>query len=98
MYKPVLVKVYVPGDKSHGTDYEGWEYTSHGLWKKKLVWKPFWKKYWKPGSKQVWITGTTGSRRAKKTSKILNTFETFQERNWFGSRHGAKRGFRRGNL
>jgi len=57
MYKPVLVKQFVPGDKSHGTDYEGWEYTSHGLWKKKLIWKPFWKKYWKPGNKQVWIKG-----------------------------------------
>ncbi|XP_059488229.1 uncharacterized protein LOC132204030 [Neocloeon triangulifer] len=57
IYKPVWVKQYVPGDKSHGTDYEGWEYTSHGLWRKKLIWKPYWKKYWKPGQKQIWIKG-----------------------------------------
>ncbi|XP_046390065.1 uncharacterized protein LOC124158792 [Ischnura elegans] len=55
LWKPVLVKVWVPGEKSHGVDHAGWEYTSHGLWKKKLIWKPYWKKVWKPASKLVWV-------------------------------------------
>ncbi|KAG8228142.1 hypothetical protein J437_LFUL002798 [Ladona fulva] len=55
LWKPVLVKVWVPGEKSHGVDDHGWEYTSHGLWKKKLIWKPYWKKIWKPASKLVWV-------------------------------------------
>lgn len=40
------VKVGIPGEKFLGKDHEGWEYTSHDLWKKKLVWKSAWKKIW----------------------------------------------------
>ena len=54
-YVPQLVKAWVPGCKHHGTDHDGWEYTSHGLWKKKLVWKPVWTKIWKPAKKQIWV-------------------------------------------
>jgi hypothetical protein len=52
---PEIVKQYVPGEKHHGKDHDGWEYTSHGLWRKKVVWKPVWKKIWKPAKKQIWI-------------------------------------------
>lgn len=38
-----------------GKDHEGWEYTSHDLWKKKVVWKSHWKKIWKPAKKQIWV-------------------------------------------
>lgn len=40
------VKVGIPGEKYLGKDHEGWEYTSHDLWKKKLIWKSAWKKIW----------------------------------------------------
>lgn len=33
------IKKGIPGEKFLGKDHEGWEYTSHDLWKKKLVWK-----------------------------------------------------------
>nr|CAD7403688.1 unnamed protein product [Timema poppensis] len=55
IWVPELVKVFVPGEKHIGKDEHGWEYTSHGLWKKKVVWKPQWKKIWKPAKKQIWI-------------------------------------------
>ena len=34
---PQWVKKGIPGEKFLGKDHEGWEYTSHDLWKKKLV-------------------------------------------------------------
>lgn len=37
-----------------GKDPHGWEYTSHDLWKKKLVWKSHWKKIWRTEKKQIW--------------------------------------------
>jgi hypothetical protein len=43
---PQWVKKGIPGEKYLGKDHEGWEYTSHDLWKKKLVWKSAWKKIW----------------------------------------------------
>lgn len=49
------VKKGVPGEKYLGKDHEGWEYTSHDLWKKKLVWKSAWKKIWVPSKKTVWV-------------------------------------------
>lgn len=52
---PEWIKVGVPGEKYLGKDHDGWEYTSHDLWKKKLVWKSHWKKIWKPGKKQIWV-------------------------------------------
>lgn len=30
----VNLKVGIPGEKYLGKDHEGWEYTSHDLWKK----------------------------------------------------------------
>lgn len=44
----------IPGEKYLGKDHEGWEYTSHDLWKKKLVWKSQWKKIWRTEKKQIW--------------------------------------------
>lgn len=52
---PEWVKVGIPGEKYLGKDHDGWEYTSHDLWKKKLIWKPVWRKYFKPAKKQVFI-------------------------------------------
>lgn len=49
------VKQGIPGEKYLGKDQEGWEYTSHDLWKKKLVWKEAWKKIWVPSTKQIWV-------------------------------------------
>lgn len=42
----------IPGEKFLGKDHDGWEYTSHDLWKKKLVWESYFKKYWKTEQKQ----------------------------------------------
>lgn len=45
-WTPKWIKKGVPGEKYLGKDPEGWEYTSHDLWKKKLVWQSAWKKIW----------------------------------------------------
>ncbi|CAB0032549.1 unnamed protein product [Trichogramma brassicae] len=55
IWVPEWVKVGIPGEKHLGTDAHGWEYTSHDLWKKKLIWKPLWKKIWKTAKKQIWV-------------------------------------------
>ncbi|XP_061398117.1 uncharacterized protein LOC133333819 [Musca vetustissima] len=54
-WTPEWIKVGIPGEKYLGKDHEGWEYTSHDLWKKKLIWKSHWKKIWKPAKKQIWV-------------------------------------------
>ncbi|ALC45242.1 maker787, partial [Drosophila busckii] len=53
-WTPEVIKVGIPGEKFLGKDPEGWEYTSHDLWKKKVVWKSHWKKVWKPAKKEIW--------------------------------------------
>lgn len=45
----------IPGEKFLGKDHEGWEYTSHDLWRKKMIWKPEWKKVWRTEKKQEWV-------------------------------------------
>lgn len=45
----------IPGEKFLGKDKEGWEYTSHDLWRKKMIWKPEYKKVWRVEKKQEWV-------------------------------------------
>lgn len=45
----------IPGEKFLGKDHEGWEYTSHDLWRKKMIWKPEWKKVWRTEKVQEWV-------------------------------------------
>lgn len=52
---PDWVKMGIPGEKFLGKDKEGWEYTSHDLWRKKMIWKPEYKKVWKTEKKQEWV-------------------------------------------
>lgn len=49
----------IPGEKFLGKDHEGWEYTSHDLWRKKMIWKPEWKKVWRTEKKQEWVRIST---------------------------------------
>lgn len=51
IWVPDVVKEAVPGEKYLGKDEHGNEYTAHDVWKKKMIWKPQWKKIWK--TKQV---------------------------------------------
>jgi hypothetical protein len=51
IWVPAVVKEAVPGEKYLGKDDHGNEYTAHDVWKKKMIWKPQWKKVWK--TKQV---------------------------------------------
>lgn len=46
----------IPGEKFLGKDKDGWEYTSHDLWRKKMIWKPEYKKIWKIEKKQEWVS------------------------------------------
>ncbi|CAB0003467.1 unnamed protein product [Nesidiocoris tenuis] len=55
VWKAELIKVGIPGEKHLGKDEHGWEYTSHDLWKKKVVWKPLWKKIWRTEKQQIWV-------------------------------------------
>lgn len=52
---PDWVKMGVPGEKFLGKDKDGWEYTSHDLWRKKMIWKPEYKKIWRIEKKQEWV-------------------------------------------
>lgn len=52
----------IPGEKFLGKDKEGWEYTSHDLWRKKMIWKPEYKKVWKIEKKQEWVSDTRSFR------------------------------------
>lgn len=52
---PDWVKMGIPGEKFLGKDKEGWEYTSHDLWRKKMIWKPEWKKIWRIEKKEEWV-------------------------------------------
>lgn len=52
---PEWVKEGVPGEKYLGKDEHGWEYTSHDLWRKKLIWKPIWVKSYKTEHKEEWV-------------------------------------------
>lgn len=52
---PDWVKMGIPGEKFLGKDKDGWEYTSHDLWRKKMIWKPEYKKVWKIEKKQEWV-------------------------------------------
>lgn len=45
----------IPGEKFLGKDKDGWEYTSHDLWRKKMIWKPEYKKIWRIEKKQEWV-------------------------------------------
>lgn len=58
----------IPGEKFLGKDKEGWEYTSHDLWRKKMIWKPEYKKIWRVEKKQEWvnITPKCSSHSSKK--------------------------------
>ncbi|RZC40763.1 TPX2 and/or Mitofilin domain containing protein [Asbolus verrucosus] len=56
LWQPVWVKEGIHGEHYLGKDHHGNEYTAHDIWKKKLIWKPIWKKYWKPAKKQIWVT------------------------------------------
>lgn len=50
------MKEGIPGEKHLGKDHDGWEYTSHDLWRKKMIWKPYWKKIWRTEKKQSKLT------------------------------------------
>lgn len=52
---PQWIKKGVPGEKYLGKDHDGWEYTSHDLWKKKLIWKSYWKKHFVTHHKTIWV-------------------------------------------
>jgi hypothetical protein len=47
IWVPDFVKEGIPGERYLGKDAEGYEYTSHDLWRKKMIWKPIWKKVWR---------------------------------------------------
>lgn len=51
IWVPAVVKEGIPGEKYLGKDEHGHEYTAHDVWRKKMIWKPQWKKVWK--TKQV---------------------------------------------
>lgn len=90
IWKPVWVKVGVPGHKYLGKDNDGWEYVSHDLWKKKLVWKPQWQKVWVPSHKTIWV-----SQSRRKFEKLIingNYFFRFLLRNLNGSKDGNRSG------
>lgn len=56
IWVPDWVKMGIPGKKYLGKDAEGWEYVTHDLWRKKMIWKPHWKKVWRTEKKQEWVT------------------------------------------
>lgn len=58
---PDWVKMGIPGEKFLGKDKDGWEYTSHDLWRKKMIWKKDYKKVWRVEKKQEWVSSWNNS-------------------------------------
>lgn len=70
---PDWVKMGIPGEKFLGKDKDGWEYTSHDLWRKKMIWKPEYKKVWRTEKKQEWVSTKQTAQRSMAQAKCEST-------------------------
>lgn len=84
---PAWVKEAVPGEKYLGKDQQGNEYTAHDVWRKKMIWKPQWKKVWKTKQveahktekKEEWVTEKVQDFKIEKVQEwVVDKVQDFE--------------------